>query len=312
MGAARLRLMAGAVVLSVRLVWGHESPEHEIEALTTQMVLSGKTADLLRKRATEWRALGKWKEASVDLQEAVSIRPRSAALLGELAQVEATRRRYGPALTALDQALASTSHADRAALYMLRAEVFETKGDYDRALADCSKAFHNALPGIDWYLTRGRLQARAGKWRECAAGLQEGFEATGSIVLEIEWIEALIDAGQFDHALQRIEPYAESGRWKSAWLIRRARAQIGRGDTTAAKPNLLKARAELATRLAGRSPETSLLIERGLAEALLGNIAEAEAALKHVQELKDESPMFSSALYRLERALKNKRIETVE
>jgi tetratricopeptide (TPR) repeat protein len=304
MGKARLRLVAGVVVIFARLAWGHESPEHEIQALTTQMKASGRTAELLRRRATEWLALGKWNEASVDLQEAVSISPGSVALLCELARVESGRGRYGPAVTAVDQALAFTGQSNRAALYMVRAEIFEKKGDYDRALADCTRAFGEAMPDIDWYLTRGRLQARAGQWRECAGGLQQGFEATGSIVLEIEWIEALIDAGEFNQALKRIEPYAESGRWKSAWLIRRARAEIGRGDTAQAQANLEKARAELTARLTGARPEMSLLIERGLAEALLRNRRAAEADFKRALELKGDSPVFSTALDRLERALK--------
>jgi tetratricopeptide (TPR) repeat protein len=305
MGAARLTLVAGVLILSARLVRGHDSPEHEIKALTIQMAASGKTAELLRRRATEWRALSKWGEASADLQEAVSISPGSASLLCELAQVEAGGRRYGPAVTAVDQALALTgAEANRAGIYMLRAEIFERKGDYDRALADCSRAFSNAMPAVDWYLTRGRLQSRAGQWRECAAGLRQGFEATGSIVLEIEWIEALIDAGEFDQALKRIEPYAERGRWNSAWLIRRARAQIGRGERAQAETNLEKARTQLRTRLAGRTPEISLLIERALAQALLRDMPAAKADFRRVQELTAESPMFSSALYRLERALK--------
>jgi len=304
MGAATLRSIAAALVLWAGLVSGHESPQHEIDALTAQMAASGRTAELLRKRAIEWRALGNWNEASIDLQEAVSISPDSVPLLCELAQVEAAAGRPGPAVMALDQALALASQADRGALYMSRAEIFEQKGNYDRALADCSRAFSNALPAIDWYLTRGRLQARAGQWRECASGLQQGFEATGSIVLEIEWIEALIDAGEFDRALQRIKPYAERGRWKSAWLIRRARAQISKGDIRQAQGDLEKARAELTLRLMSGRPEMSLLMERGLVEALLGNIPAAEADFRLVQQLKGDSPMFSSALDRLERALK--------
>jgi tetratricopeptide (TPR) repeat protein len=304
MGASTPRLVAGAVILSAGLLYGHESPEHEIKALTAQMRASGQTAELLWRRATEWRALGKWKEASADLQQGVSISPGAVSLLCELAQVEAGGGRYGRALTAVDQALALTGpEADRAGLYMVRAEILERKGDYDSALADCIRAFAGSMPRVDWYLTRGRLQSRAGKWSDCAAGLQEGFEATGSIVLEIEWIEALIDAGQFDEALKRIEPYAEGGRWKSTWLIRRARAQIGRGDTSQAHANLEQARAELTARLTSGKFDISLLIDRAFIHALLGNSAAAKEELRRIQQSKADLPMFSTAVYRLERAL---------
>jgi tetratricopeptide (TPR) repeat protein len=305
MGIARPGQLAGVLILLVQLIYAHESPEHEIEALTARMAASGKTAELLGRRATEWRALGKWNEASVDLQEALSLNPRSVPLLCELAQVEAGHHQYDRAIKAVDRALALTDQeTERSGIYMLRGEIFERKGDYHAALADCTRAFACGMPAIDWYLTRGRLQSRAGKWRDCASGLQQGYEATGSIVLEIEWIEALIDAGEFEVALKRIEPYAEGGRWKSAWLIRRARARIGKGDTTPAHEDLAKALAELAERLTSNKPETSLLIERGLSQALLGKIPAAKADFKRVEELKDDQVIFSSALDRLRRALK--------
>jgi len=305
MSTARRVRLAGVFILSAQLLSGHESPEHEIEALTSRMAASGKTSELLRRRATEWRALGRLNEASVDLQEAVSINPRSVPLLCELAQVEAGHHRYDPASKAVDRALALTDQeSDRGGIYMLRGEIFERKGDYHRALADCTRAFACGTPAIDWYLTRGRLQSRAGKWRDCAAGLQQGYEASGSIVLEIEWIEALIDAGEFELALTRIEPYAERGRWKGAWLIRRARARMGKGDTTPAQEDLVKALAELTERLTSNKPETTLLIERGLTQALLGNTPAASADFKRVEKLKDDEVIFSSALDRLKRALK--------
>jgi tetratricopeptide (TPR) repeat protein len=299
------RQLAGLLILSAQLVCGHESPEHEIKALTAQMAASGQTAELLRRRATEWRALGKLNEAAADLRKAVSISPRSVALLCELAQVEAAGRRYDRAIKTVDQALALTAdEGNRAGIYMLRAEILESKGDYDTALADCMRAFAAASPAIDWYLIRSRLQARAGKWRECAAGLQQGFEETGSAVLEIEWIDAMLDAGQFQSALERIERYARRGRWRSGWLIRRARVQIGTGHTAAAQANLEKAQAELTERLTAGKPEISLLIERGFAQALLKNVPAAKEDFRRIQELKGDLAIFSSALYRLERALR--------
>jgi tetratricopeptide (TPR) repeat protein len=305
MSAARRRQLAGVLILSARLVWAHESPEHEIEVLTAKMAAAGKTAELLGRRATEWRALGRLKEARADLREAISIRPGSVSLLCELAQVEGVGRRYDSAIKAVDGALALTvDEENRAGIYMLRAEILESKGDYKTALADCTRAFAAGPPAIDWYLTRGRLQARAGKWRECAAGLQQGFEETGSIVLEMEWIDAMLDAGEFEGALKRIERYADRGRFKSAWLVRRARAQIGTGARAAAHANLEKARQELTARLSNARPEISLLIERGLAHALLGDMPAAQADWKRVQELGGDRRVFGSAVYRLERALR--------
>jgi hypothetical protein len=59
---------------------------------------------------------------------------------------------------------------------------------------------------LDWYLTRAELQRRLGKFEAAAAGLKQAFDRTGSAVFEVEWIDAMIDAGQYAQAIERIEP----------------------------------------------------------------------------------------------------------
>jgi hypothetical protein len=72
-------------------VIAHDSPEHQIEALNKKIAANGVTAELLARRATEWRALGKYDEASQDLQKALVINSNSIPLILECASVELER-----------------------------------------------------------------------------------------------------------------------------------------------------------------------------------------------------------------------------
>src|SRR5262249_52888937 len=139
----------------------------------------------------------------------------------------------------------------RAPLRMVRAEVRCETGDWRGALADCDAALTNAsgLAEVDWYLTRSQIQLRLGLYREAVTGLREGLERTGSAVLEVECLDALIDGGFFAEAQEKVEPFLAESRWPSAWLIRRARVRLGLGDVTGGQTDLLAALKELNERL---------------------------------------------------------------
>ena len=284
--------------------FAHDSPEHEIEALTAQMAVAGKSADLLARRATEWRALGELSKAANDLRAAILLSPRSTALLSELTKVLTLQGKLTDALKTVDFALEVAEHdADRAQLWMVRAEVHERAGRYEQALIDCVSAFDQGSPLPDWCLTRARLQTRCGKFSECAADLKIGHEKTGSAILEVEWIEAMIDAGQSREALARIEPHLARARWRAGWLIRRARALIALGDQTRPKNDLRNALEELERRINPMRPDPTLIVERGLAFALMGSAQAAEEDFARAKELSGST----MAVLRLERALRNQK-----
>jgi tetratricopeptide (TPR) repeat protein len=156
---------------------------------------------------------------------------------------------------------------------MLRAEIRGRGGEVEKALEDCEWALrHSPNIELEWYLTRGELQSRLGRFREAARGLSEGWARTGSAVLEVEYIEALIDGGQFGQALEKIEPLLAEARWRSSWLIRRARVELGQGQIAAAQGDLLAAVQEITARLQGAQLESGLLADRALAYALLGDV----------------------------------------
>jgi hypothetical protein len=110
-----------------------------------------------------------------------------------------------------------------------------------------------------------------GQFKAAAKGLKEAFEQTGSVVFEAEWIDAMIDAGQYRQALDRIEPQLAEVRCQSSWLLRRARVRLGQGEISAAQRDLQTAITELNQRLGGLVPEPGLLADRSLAYALIGD-----------------------------------------
>lgn len=288
----------------VDLAHAHDSPEHEIEALTGKMRANGASATLLARRATEWRSLRKLDHAQADLEHAIKLGPDSVGLRTDLARVQAAQKRFDAARKTLERALTMADEGmERCSIYMQRAEVREANGEHALAVEDCERAFSAPSPPLDWYLTRARLTGRTGRWRECARGLKEGFEKSGSIVLEIEWIEALIDAGECREALDRIQPHVARARWKSGWLIRQGRAQAGMNGQTQAQSSLKTALRELEPRLDAAKPEGQLLAERGLARALLGNRQAAAQDLEKARMLLGETAAFMSCIERLERVL---------
>ena len=84
----------------------------------------------------------------------------------------------------------------------------EAAKDYQKALEDADKAISEYPDNAECYLTRSLLQQQLGLKKERIKGLEDGIRETGSGLLEAEWIDALIEGGKTDLALQRIQ------RWR--------------------------------------------------------------------------------------------------
>lgn len=282
-----LRMAAGGALVLPICAAAHDSPEHVIEALTEQLEVADNAARaslVLYRRALGHRALGRLDLAAADLADALRADPDHLPALVESSRVELALGRTAAALAITDRALELTRPGgERAALHMVRARIHDAMGNSLQALADCERAFEQAPAAVDWYLTRSRIQARAGRHDARMAGLKDGFEESRSVVLETEWIEAMIDAGESAPALERIEPKLAAARWKSSWLIRRARARLGLGDEAAAQTDLRAAIAEIDERLRPERPDLTLLLDRGVAHALLGDRAAGIADLQAVK-----------------------------
>jgi tetratricopeptide (TPR) repeat protein len=269
-------LFAAFLVADGSALLAHDSPDHEVELLTLKMSRTGKTPTLLIRRASEYRALGDLTRAATDLQEAIALQPKLPAAYADLSRVQFAQEKLSEACESVTRALALTQDAgERPALFLLRAQIQAARGLATEALADCELSARR--DDQDWYLIRGQLQGKLGKLDARVAGLKEGFDRNGSIVLEIEWIEAMIDAGQHRQALDRIEEHLNQLRLRSSWLLRRARAL--KGLKAEYLPDANSALAELNQRIRPENPEPTLLVDRAMAFALLGRAVEANQDL---------------------------------
>ena len=302
-GAGRNGLICAVALFASFTVMAHDSPEHEIEALNKKIAATGATAELLARRATEWRALGKYDEASRDLQKALLIKSNSIPLILEYASVELERGNVCAASEVIQRGLARAHETEQAPMRMMMAEVLERTGAHDQALAECEKAMAGGEPQLEWHLTRARLMCRLGRHAQAATALKVAYEKTPNVVLEIEWIEAMIDAGQYAKAMERVTKYVERGRWRSAWLIRMARAELGLNRRQAAQANLAAALAELEQRINPAKVDATLLADRAMALLLRGD---REAAAKDMERIRESMQgQAGSTLPRLERMFRD-------
>ena len=273
-----------ASLVSVPSLLAHDSPEHQVELLTSIMASQGKSASLLLKRAIEYRVLGQLDKAVADLLESIQLKSTDAYAWKELCRLYLAQGKNDQAVAAVNKALANADdEEERAPTYMLRAEVYTALNRAEEALADIDRAFTNGSPDLDWYIQRGQLQAKLGRWELCLKGLKQGFDETHSIVLEIEWIEAMIDAGRSKEALALIEPHVGTARWKASWLLRRARAR--KALKMEYEADLQAVLRELDERANPRYQDLTLIADRGLACALLGRDAEARKNYEAAKQL---------------------------
>lgn len=265
----------------------HEGPEHEIEELTERMKKNGESAGLLTERAVEYRVMGKLPEATKDLERAATLEPDSIDIYRELGRVQLLAGKPADALLSVAKGLSlkSDEPADHAALRMLRAEIYRSQNDNKKALEDCDAGIRLHKENPEWYILRSDVHKRLKQHKERLVGIEEGIKQTGAGILEIERVEALIDAAQYPAALKLIEAELADSRIKSSWLIRRARVELGMGKKKEAEADLEAAVEEITTRLNPKTPDVPLLLDKALAHELLG---EKRDALKAYEEARDK------------------------
>ncbi len=300
MHSTRALLLFFALILPQSLI-AHDSPEHVVEILTARMETVGERADLLWRRAVEYRALRNHSAAAKDLKRAIRLRNDYLPAYVDLSRVQMNLGQRRRALWTIQRAMRlPQSEAGRAPLRMVKADVLAESGKLAEALGECDRALAVVAHGeLDWYLTRSQIQCRLGRFNDAVEGLRRGFELTGSAVLEVECLDAMIDAGQFTEALQKVEAGLNESRFQSSWLLRRARIRLGQGSIAGGHQDLADAIVEMNRRLNPKHPESGLLSERGFAYALLGDVELARRDLLAAQQAGADAGM----LRRLEVAL---------
>lgn len=286
---ARLALVLAASCLCLvvsRAAFAHEGPEHAIEELTALLAERGDSAELRVDRAVEYSILGRTAEARRDLEQALRLDPASLPASRELARLQFRTGSPAEALETVSRALAGKGGdpVEQGSLHILRAEILLSLNRLSPALDDCQAAIRRHPSQPEWYLLRSELQRRLKRNRSRIAGLEDGLARTGSGLLMVERIEALLDAGRFRTALKAIEPELASSRVRCRWLVRRGRARLGLGETEPGREDLRDALGEIETLLDPKHPDPSLLLDQAAAHTLLGDGEAAERSLRSARD----------------------------
>lgn len=274
-----------ALLLACAAVRAVADPGHEIriEDLNRQITENPNLPDLYYQRAINLREVPRLEEARADLEKAIALSPAFLPAERELAQMDATAGKITEGIARLQKAIAGAP-ADAAFhlpyCYAVLADLLLRENKDTDALAAAQKGIDISTDiTIDLYLFRAEAQRRLGKHDDRVRDLAAAREKLKSYLLQVMWVEALIDAGRTAEALPVIERELETSRLKASWLIRRARARQHDQKTAEASTDLDQALAEIETRLRPERPDLSLLCDRALIHALQGKKEEAKAEL---------------------------------
>ena len=298
-GASSLRAITCVAALCLAAAFGsselhaHDGPEHVIERINSEIEQSGPTKWLLYSRAMEYRALRNYGHAEADLASADQLEPGDWSVQMQWIQVlaklgrhaEATRRAEA-LVRDLPKNANSGIHAD---VLALNGHVYAELGRW----SDAAELFRQSVamrPDVNYILMRSRALTHLPERRdEQLQSLRSSWESMQSPVILRELCDVLLRAEgnsaerELAEASEIIERELAVNRLRSAWLIRRAMLNQRRGQTTAVEADLQAALSELAPRIDPTVPDCELLVQRGLARAMLGDIALAQADLRRAE-----------------------------
>ena len=283
----RRRLILGAAVLTALLrASAHDSPGDVIHLLTDRIESHGPTVRLLASRAYEHRSLGDSAAAIADFQHALKLQPGySPAILG-CAETMLGQGSYSDAESIIRTGLLPDDEVSRRAPFeAVLARILAAQLRWSEAREAWRAALQAPDPEVDWFLGEAECLARMGCFPEQVDALAKAVKRNPSVVLQRAWIRALVDAGEFGRASTEIESALAGSRWKSQWLLLRARINGQRGNVIAEKSDAMAALTEIRSRYNPERPAPYLVAEMGNALALLGQHEESRACIEQARRL---------------------------
>lgn len=292
----RMPTTALAAILTLVLMFSqttiaHDGPQEVLASLNSKILRNGPSAELLFRRATEFRAMRDYKHAAADLSYAVRMdgsleiarlelaRLQLQILKSESASAVGDSRFIQP-LQTVEPLLTSSDAAIRIAGLALRGEIQLAAENWTSAIDDLSHALE-ARPEVQWYLWRAEAQQRSNQFLASVEGLWIADAKTQSPVVKAALCDALIDAirqsrdsdatsaAMIREATSIIDVELSTSRLKSAWQIRRAELLLLCNDRHQAETELHAAIEELNARLQTQRPDPALLRDRDHAVKLL-------------------------------------------
>ena len=278
------------LMLSQKAV-AHDGPEEVIATLNAAILHSGPTADLLFRRASEFRAMRDYKRAAADLGYAIRLDSSMEIARLELARLQLQLLKSASAsgrgatafnepLVTLKLLLHSNDPSIRIAGLALRGEIHLAAGNWSSAIDDLSAALEHR-PEVQWYLWRAKAQQHSNQHIACIEGLRAANAETQSPVINAALCDALIEAVRHGtdsevssanlirEATNIIELELSTSRLKSAWQIRHAELLLLCDHRQLAELELQAAIEELNARLQTQRPDPALVRDHARAVKLL-------------------------------------------
>ncbi len=267
-------------------VWAHHEAAVTIADLTAQITQTPELAELYYQRGVEYFNSEDLPRAEADFQRALALRPDFLPAKRYLARLADLAGQPETALRQLHAAIRETPPEYQFLLpgcHQLEAELLLKLQQPVPALAAIKLALAAPVPDLECWRLQAQIQRTLGQPDAALSTLKTAYDQSKAIILRNEWIDSLIDLARMDEALPVIESELAQTHFRSSWLIRRARLTLAT-QPAAAQQDLQAAIAELVPRLAAQPPPGELLADRGLAYALLGKTAAAQADLAAAQK----------------------------
>lgn len=270
---ARGTLAFVAVVAVLPTAAAHHSPEEVISQLTQTMRSEGITANLLVRRADEWRVLGELGKSAADYQLALKNDPANRLASHGLAEIRLRQHRFDDAIEVAKVAINLKIDRDSASpFHAFSARAYDGKQNYHLALAAWKEAIACDKPEVDWLLQHARTLQRLERHEEARDALATAKTRNSSVVLHRVWIESLIRCEDFKVAEEQIETGLANSKWQSYWLLQRAQLRLAKNERQLARADAIAAYREIARRTVAGVENPILEDQRRLALRLINQI----------------------------------------
>lgn len=269
----------------------HDDPHDVIHDLTHQIEKGENLQELYMKRAMEHRSVGHLKATQSDLIKVTQLNSDHFYAWLALGKLQADK---GSALLYLENAKEVTANEEQKALVNIAyADHYYLNSSEDNdllALKYAGEALGNrgeTYQDTELVLLKAHLLHCVGRLDERAKFLAEVMQKNVSVVIRNKQIDARIAKGDTEGLIPLIRSEIENSRFTSSWKIRLAQCELARNPagSDAASQLLNEAILEINKRYNPANPDSTLLMDRALANYLLGDLGGARDDLKLAQTM---------------------------
>ncbi len=248
----------------------HPSPSKVVHTLSHRIAEGNPTPTLLVRRGDEFRALGEDLSAIADYQAALKLQADYPSALYGLAHAYFSQQDFDSAITTADRGIRAAANVEQAGpFYAIKARIYERRVAWEAAVVAWQHALASTRPEVDWFLGEAKSLERLEKFGQARRSLEVAISQNPSVVLRRAWLEMLVKCGDIETAAKPIEAGLARARWKSSWLLLRAKLYLAQDKHAAAQRDAQAALDEINTRLRPGTENSYLAADRELAISLL-------------------------------------------